>query len=399
MEQWRKNVVLLWIAVFVASTVWAMIMPFLPLYLEQELGVTTGVSSWAGLMGAMGSAGMAVMAPIWGAMGDRYGRKMMMLRAGFFLSLSYVLMSLVTGPYGLMGVRLMIGMLTGFIPTALALVGTTTPQEHVGKALSAVSVASQAGNITGPLFGGLFADLIGMRPTMLLGAGAVATAALFVLLSVREQFTPVPKEQSNILRDMGQVLKNKAFAAILITTIIMAASQAAMEPILVPYLKGLLGRDAPNWMAGFIYSLPGIAFVVAAPWWASRGEKVGYATTVTIGLAGGALLILPQALVTGGWAMGALRLGAGLALAAVSPGISALITRVVPKAQRGRAFGMNQSAFSVGAMLGPLMGGFVGDLAGAVYVFPLTALLLVAATGWTRTVLNSRVRQAESTVA
>lgn len=398
MEQWRKNVILLWIAVFIASTIWSMVMPFMPLFLEEELGVVVGVAAWSGLLGAVNSLGGAVTSPVWGALGDRYGRKIMMLRAGFFLTLAYGLMTIVTGPYELLGVRVMIGVLTGFIPTALALVGTTTPQEHVGKALSAVSVASQSGTILGPLFGGLFFDMIGMRPTMLLGAGIVASATLLVLFSVKEQFTPVAKEQSNLLRDMGEVLQNKAFVAVLITTVLMMASQAAMEPVLVPYIKGLLGGDAPNWMAGSIYALPGIAFVIAAPWWANRAEKVGYASTVTIGLAVGAALILPQALVSSGWSMGALRLTAGLALAAVSPGLSALVTLVVPKAQRGRAFGINQSAFSVGAMLGPLMGGAVGDLAGRVYVFPLTAGLLALGACWTWFVLAKRIRQAQSTV-
>ncbi|MFZ5828128.1 MAG: MFS transporter [Bacillota bacterium] len=393
MDQWRKNVILLWIAIFIASVCWTMVMPFMPVFLENDLGLSVGVMAWAGLLGAVNSGFNALMAPVWGAMGDRFGRKPMMLRAGLALTLAYFLMSLVSDPYQLLGVRVMIGVLTGFIPTAIALVGTTTPQEHVGKALSLVATANQSGAILGPLLGGVLADLIGLRASMVASSALIALATALVLFAVKEQFTPVQRESGNLLTDMGEVLRNPSFAAVLVATVIMMASQAAMEPVLVPYIKELLGDEAPNWMAGAIYSLPGIAFILAAPWWAHRAERLGYTTTVSLGLFLGAAAILPQALVSTGWTMGALRLSAGLALAAVGPGISALITLVVPRSQRGRAFGLNQSAFAIGAMLGPLLGGMVGDWAGTAWVFPVTALLLALGGVWTRFVLDPRIRR------
>lgn len=396
MDQWRKNVILLWIAVFIAAVCWTMVMPFMPIFLEHDLGLTVGIAAWAGLLGAVNSGFNAVMAPLWGALGDRFGRKPMMMRAGLALTIAYLFMALVTNPYQLLGVRVMIGMLTGFIPTAIALVGTTTPQQHVGRALSLVATAAQSGTILGPLVGGILADLIGLRATMVFSSGLIALGTALVLFAVKEQFTPVQRESGNMLTDMGEVLKNPSFVAVLVTTVVMMASQAAMEPVLVPHIKGLLGAEAPNWMAGAIYALPGIAFVLAAPWWANRAEKLGYSTTVTLGFLLGAAAILPQALVVTGWALGGLRLSAGLALAAVSPGISALITMVVPRSQRGRAFGLNQSAFAFGAMLGPLLGGMVGDRAGTVWVFPATAALLLLGGAWTWFVLGARIRREQA---
>lgn len=391
MEQWRKNIYILWIAVFIASACWTMVMPYMPVFLQDELGVTTGVAAWAGMLGAVNSLGMAVMSPVWGAMGDRMGRKPMMLRAGSFLALAYILMAFVTGPWGLLGVRVMIGVLTGFVPTATALVGATTPQAHVGKALSLLATAAQSGTIIGPLFGGVLMDLIGLRQTMLANGLMVGAATLLVLVAVKEQFTPSSERHSSMWHETSEVMQNRTFAAILVTTMLLQASLAAMEPILVPYIKGLLGPAAPNWLAGAIYALPGVAFVIAAPWWAARGERLGYVRTVLVGLAVGAVLVLPQGLSTSGWSMGGLRLTAGLALAAVSPGASALIAQVVPRAQRGRAFGLNQSALSVGAMVGPLMGGFLGDAAGPRVVFPVTALLLGLGAAWTWFVLRPLV--------
>jgi len=393
MQEWRKNVFVLWAAVFIAAASWTMVMPFMPVFLEDDLGVTVGVTVWAGVLGAVNSGFGAISAPIWGALGDRFGRKPMMIRAGLVLGVSYTVMAFVTNPYQLLGVRMMIGALTGFIPTATALVGTTTPREHLGKALSLVATGNQAGAILGPMLGGFLADLVGIRQAMLVSGVLVTLATLVVLFLVRERFERPTEKRSGLFGDMGQVLHSGPLLLVLAAAAILTASMSAMEPVLVPYIKDLLGENQPNWLAGIIYSMPGVAFVIAAPWWAARGERVGYSTTVALGLLGGAIFIVPQALVGSGFAMGGLRLVAGLALAAVSPGIASLITVVVPLDQRGRAFGMQQSAFNVGQMFGPVLGGLVGDRVGIPWVFPVTAALLLVGAACSWFFLRSRERQ------
>lgn len=399
MQPWKKNVYLLWVAVLIASMCWSMVMPFMPVFLADELGVTSGVSAWAGVLVAVNYLGMAVMSPVWGAVGDRYGQKLMMLRAGAFLSVLYLIMSLVTGPYGLLFVRVGIGMLTGFIPTATSLVGTSTPQEHVGRALALVTTASPTGTILGPFLGGVLVDLIGMRLTMAASGVMVAIATLLVFLFVKEKFTPASRERGSMLTDMRVVLQERTFAVLMVTTMLAMASMAALDPIMVPFIKSLVGPDSPNWVAGLLYSLPGIAFVVATPWWTARAQTWGFVTTLGLGLGVGALLVLPQSLVGGGFELGGLRLAQGLATAAVSPGIAALIAQVVPLHLRGRAFGINQSAYSVGQALGPLLGGFVGSLAGPRWVFAVTAVVMAGGAAWTHLVVRPRVKAGSSRAA
>lgn len=393
MEQWRKNVYLLWVAVFLAAACWTMVMPFMPVFLEKELGVSQNVSTWAGVLGAVNSLGMALMAPVWGAVGDRLGRKLMMMRAGIVLTIAYAGMAFVTGPYELLGVRILIGCFTGFIPTATALVGTTTPQEHVGRALAMVATAAPTGSILGPLVGGLIADLFGIRGAMMTGSVLVGIATLLVFVMVKEQFTPPVKERTNFFADMAEALNHRTFAALAVIAMIGSAAQMAVEPIMVPYIKGLLGDTAPNWVAGALYSLPGVAFIFAVPWWTARAERWGYSTTLYLGLGIGAVFVLLQALAFSAVDFGALRLAQGVAVASVNPGVASLIAMTVPNALRGRAFGINQSAFSVGAMIGPLVGGLIGDLAGPRWTFVASGLLLVTAAIWAYRVVAPRVAQ------
>lgn len=399
MQQWKRNVYLLWIAVFVVSACWSMVMPFLPVFLQDELGAGENASAWAGMVGSAGSLCMTVMAPVWGSMGDRYGRKLMMLRAGVSLTICYFLMSLVTGPYGLLGVRVLIGLFTGFIPTATALVAVATPQEHVGSALALVSTAAPTGQILGPIAGGLLADLIGLRATMVTNSVVVSLAVLLVFVSVREEFTPVVREQGNMLADLSEVFRQRTFAVLMGASVLSMAAMSTLDPVMVPYIKEVLGTGAPNALAGILVSVPGVAFVVAAPWWGARARTWGFDRTLALGLILGAVVVVPQAIAFSAWDLGGLRLAQGLVTASISPGIAALIAQTVPQALRGRAFGLNQSANSFGWMLGPLLGGFVGTWAGAGWVFVLTGLLFAAAAVWARLMVAPLVRAGGDKVA
>lgn len=392
MPPWKRNAYLAWVAVFTAAACWSMVIPFMPVFLAVDLGVREGVTAWAGLLGAVNSLGMALTAPLWGALGDRYGRKLMMLRAGAALTLSYLLMSTVTGPYALLAVRIMIGVLTGFIPTSLAMVGTTTPQQHVGQALALVSTAPPAGAIVGPLLGGLMSDLVGLRGAMVASAVLVGAATLMVLVFVREQFSPAPADQAPGVSGKRQARQHTVLPFLMITTTLAMAATTMLEPIIVPFSHRLLGPGTPGWMAGGLYAVLGLAFAIGAPLWAVRARRWGFAANVTLGLALGSVFTIAQAASATGWGFGGLRLAQGLAMAAVVPGISALIAQVIPMAVRGRAFGLNQSATSLGMALGPLTGGLLDTWAGTRWVFVANGLLMAGAALWTHLALRPRLR-------
>ena len=92
-----------------------------------ELGVTKHTEMWSGLLFSSAFAG-ALSSPFWGAVGDKYGRKPMIIRAGLVLFVIYILMAFVTNEYQVLILRLA-GLLSGFIPGAIAIVGTNTPRK------------------------------------------------------------------------------------------------------------------------------------------------------------------------------------------------------------------------------------------------------------------------------
>ncbi len=383
MPQWKRNVVVLWIAVFIAGICWTSIMPFFPVYLQQ-LGVEQGVEFWSGVIISLSSVCSMVMSPVWGAVGDRYGRRMMMLRAGIFLVIGYVLVAVVHSAWQLALVRMMIGALTGFVPMAVAIVGVSTPQAEVGQALGIIQTAWPSGAIIGPVVGGVALDLVGIRASSLASAVLVGLATLLVVFTVREEFTRPPKTEQGILSDLKAAAGNRLLMAVVLISAVSQAAIMALEPVIVPFVQQIAGAGAPGWIAGVLYSLPGVAFVFMAPWWARRGARVGYSQTVALGLGLSALFYIPQALVGRTWELGALRLGSGVVGAAIGPGVAALLALKVPRDLRGRAFGLNQAASAAGSIVGPLLGGYVGSFINPRGVFILIAFIFFVGYVWAK---------------
>ncbi|HLN62331.1 MAG TPA: MFS transporter, partial [Symbiobacteriaceae bacterium] len=247
MEQWRKNVYVLWFAVFMGAICWNLVMPFMPDYLGQ-LGVTHGVEMWSGIIIAASAVCSMISAPIWGAMGDRYGRRMMLLRAGVFLVIGYVWMALVRGPWDLLLDRMMIGGFTGFVPMAIALIGVSTPQEHMAMAMGMIQTAWPSGQILGPVIGGVLADWVGIPGSSWISAVLMAITVALVVWQVKEEFAPPKAEQSSLIQDLQVAASNKVILAIVLITTAANAAVMALEPVVVPFVKQLEGPNAPSWM-------------------------------------------------------------------------------------------------------------------------------------------------------
>src|SRR3954465_12895763 len=175
MLTWKRNLWVLWIGVFFTAASFSMVIPFLPIFLLQ-IGVHEHTELWSGLLFSSAFFAGAIASPFWGRMADRYGRKPMIIRAGFVLFVIYTLMAFVTNPYQILVLRILQGLLSGFIPGAIALIGTNTPNNKVGYALSLISTASASGTILGPLLGGGISHLVGNR-------WAFATAGMIVFLA------------------------------------------------------------------------------------------------------------------------------------------------------------------------------------------------------------------------
>src|ERR1700751_1807556 len=170
---WERNLIVCVFGSFTTIVAMTLLLPFLPLYVEQ-LGVTdhAAIVQWSGIAYGATFLSAALTAPLWGRLGDRYGRKLMLIRASLGMAVAMSLIGMAHNVWELVGLRLLAGLLGGYASGSTVLVAAQTPKSRTGWALGVLSSGIMAGNLVGPLIGGVLPPLIGIRSTFLL-AGAV----------------------------------------------------------------------------------------------------------------------------------------------------------------------------------------------------------------------------------
>src|SRR5215472_5036279 len=176
-EGWQRNVWALTLSVFIAFVGFQFFSPFLPLYVR-ELGVTdpARIALWSGLIAAVTPAMSGLLAPLFGRLADRFGRKMMLIRSLVGFTVIMGAMGLVTSVQQLFVARLLMGLFAGFSPMAMALATVSAPRDKVSVAIARVQGAQLISVAIGPAAGGVVASHLGTRPDSFITAGMCVLA-------------------------------------------------------------------------------------------------------------------------------------------------------------------------------------------------------------------------------
>lgn len=385
-RHWRRNLVVCFAGSFSTIVAMTLLLPFLPLYVEQ-LGAHghASIVQWSGIAYGATFLAAALVAPLWGRLGDRYGRKLMLVRASFGMAVCMSLMGMVQSVEQLVLLRLAVGLAGGYASGSTILVAMQTPKERSGWALGVLSAGIMAGNLVGPLIGGLLPPLIGIRATFLLSGGVIFLAFLATALLVKEEHRP---QQSSAERPAGAwaaIPDKRPVVAMLVTGMLLMLANMSIEPIIAVYVAQLVEDQAHvTLVAGVVMSAAALGSIVSATWLGKLADRVGHWNVVVGALAVAALLLVPQAFVTAGWQLIVLRFLMGLALGGLLPSITSVIRHNVPDGVGGNVLGYSISAQYAGQVVGPLLGGFVGGHIGMPAVFLGTAALLAGGAAWNR---------------
>jgi len=392
MELWKRNLYSLWVAQFLAGAGLSMVMPFLPFYLK-DLGVTDpdSVKIWSGLVFSAPFMVSAFMQPIWGVLGDRYGRKPMVVRAMIALGLANIAMGFAQTAPQLLILRFIQGSLSGFVAPSLALLASCTPEDRTGQAIGTIQSSLVTGMIVGPLLGGLLAHFSGYRP-LFFGTGicCLAAAAIAVIF-VQEKFAGAGgRKKSGLRENLRFVFANGELRFLFLLLVVIQVSIHIVGPFLSLYVEFLqFPADYVAVMSGAVFGITGVTNASTAPIWGRRGDRIGYRRVLRYAIGGAALFYLPQAFVTDAYQLLALRAGIGIFIGGILPTILTIVQKSTPEQSRGGIYGIFQSGLLLGTMGGPLIGGFLSASLGLRAIFLLTTGLILAAAFWERKA-NSR---------
>ena len=379
---WKKNLPVLWIAVFLCCASYTSCIPFLPVYIMREMGAPQSeVNFWAGISFAVTFLGCTVMAPYWGALADHVGQRKMALRAGYGLALTYFLTGVCQNVYQLIGVRILCGIVAGFVPACMSMASSSLPESRMGWGMGLMQTALSSGTIMGPLMGGYMASWFGMRMSFYLGSLALFAGTVAVMLVVKDM-TILQKgsfSASSLWHDLKDSLKNKELRFIMFMFFMIQTCVMTIQPLITMYVGQLMGSmgDEAMKMSGVIFSLAGFAGIVAAPFWGKRGQRYGYVRIFALVTFTAGFINLFQVFIQDVWQFAAIQFIYGLFLAGAVPNINANLTVVTDKATRGKAFGLSTSANQFGGVVGPLLGGALGAVMSTRYVLVATGCILM----------------------
>jgi MFS family permease len=384
-EHWRRNLVVCMFGSFTTIVAMTLLLPFLPLYVEQ-LGVRdpAAIVRWSGVAYGATFFSAALVAPLWGRLADRYGRKLMLIRASLGMAVAMALIGLAQDVWQLVGLRLLAGLLGGYASGSTVLIATQTPKERSGWALGTLSSAVMAGSLVGPLIGGLLPPLIGIRWTFF-GAGAVIFVAfLATLFLVREERRPArAKLDAKPAGGWAAVPDKRPVTAMLLTGMLLMLANMSIEPIITVYVAQLVAEPSRvTVMAGFVMSAAALGSILSASRLGQLADRVGHWNVIIGCLAVSAVLLVPQAFVSSGWQLVGLRFLMGLSLGGLLPCIASVIRHNVPEGSAGSMLGYSISAQYTGQVAGPLLGGFVGGHFGMPTVFLATCVLMAFGALW-----------------
>nr|WKF60340.1 Bacillibactin exporter [Paraburkholderia busanensis] len=382
---WRRNLAVCVFGSFTTLVSLSMLLPFLPLYVEQ-LGVRSpgAIVQWSGVAFGATFFGTAITAPVWGRLATRFGRKPMLVRAAIGMAVVMSLIGLAHNVTELVLLRLAAGLIGGYASASIVMIGTQAPRERAGWALGVLSTGALAGNLIGPLVGGFLPTWVGIRGTFFVGGAMIAVAAVATIVLVREDFDRnVDAKASAAAKGATDAKPNRAvIPALLVTAMMVLLANMSIEPIITVYI-GSLGVPHAELarVAGIVMACSAFGSMLTAPRLGALADRVGSWNVIVGCLIATALAMLPQAFVTHWWQLAVLRAIMGMTIAGLLPSIAKLVRHSVDEHNSGTILGYLQSAQFSGQVVGPLIGGQIGALVGLRAVFFVTAALLVMCAG------------------
>jgi DHA1 family multidrug resistance protein-like MFS transporter len=294
--------------------------------------------------------------PIWGVLSDRFGRKVMLLRALYFATGTTLIAAFITAPWQAAIAFGFQGIFSGFVPASVALTSVSVPDSRLNSSLSIVTGAQYVGNTAGPAIGAGLALALGFRGAILVAAilpSLIATAVVFLVPTDRVRPSKDRPEQAE--KETLEPFRITPQFALAVFTFFILFTLTQLLRLITPIALKAIDSEGVEGATGLTFTLGGLTSDIAVLFLAGRFFRTGRlrsALAVSALLTGVAHLFL--AVIDTVPAYIATFALISLLTAAMIPAANTLIAANVSRARRGTAFGLASSAQAVSFMVGPM---------------------------------------------
>ncbi len=381
MERWKINLYTVWFSQIFMLMSFSFGMPFLPFYI-QELGVVDPdkVKLYSAILTIAPGVSMAVMSPIWGMAADKWGKKLMLLRAMGFAAVIIAAMGFVTDVNQLIVLRFIQGIFTGTVVASTALVATSVPSNRLSFAIGFLSSSTFIGTSAGPVIGGFLADLLGYRVSFYIGGVLALIDFLLVLLLVKEEkIVPKPVRPDEAREGKGLRSILLLFSSLMITLLSVIFLLRFVRSVFSPYLplfiqERITGIWSPTKATGIVNGVTGLMTALAGLTLCRLGDRHSKFLVIKamfiLGIAASIPLIIADNLIL-------FTLFYGLFfffLGGMEPIVMSMTSEITPPERRGVLFGIQGLVSNIAWVLSPVLSGFISirfSIHSVLYLLPV----------------------------
>jgi len=399
MPAWRRNLYVLFFVQLLSTAGFSLVFPFLPLYVK-EIGIATrgSIEFWVGLVFSSQAVTMMIASPIWGGLADRYGRKLMLVRATVGGAILIGLMGFVQNVEQLVILRTVQGTITGVVAAASALVAASAPRERSGEALGMMQMARSTGVAVGPIIGGVLGDAFGFRESFWITGIMLGISGICTMVWVHEDFTPPERaKRPGLLSGYKKLLKAPGMNGLYELSFLRSLGQSMIGPIAALFVVELMGTETgAASVTGIVMGGAAFTAAISSVYLGNLGDRVGHGRVLIASAAASVVLFLPQPFVTTTWQLVVLQALSGFAVGGMIPSVAALMNLWAPSGNQGATYGLDTSVNAAARSISPMLAAGVAYWIGLRGVFGMTALVYAAVMLTAIHVLNAANRQERS---
>ena len=386
LETWKRTVYISLVCVFCTAFGVSQLAPILPLYFH-DLGVQTpeAMSLWSGLATGATYIIVCLAAPFWGRVADKKGRKITLIRSSFGMALCNILIAFQTTPEGVVLIRLVQGLVSGFYSASITLIASESPIERTGWALGLLASANLAGSLIGPLLGGYIADTVGIRNDFIIVGALMGLAGVLATIFIHENYVPQPNPEKLSIRKLKeQIPEFNSIVALYVASFIYAICIMSLQPVISVYIKGIVPSDTENlaFIAGTVFSAMGIAQLMSSSPLGKLVDKIGPRKVLVVSLIYVGILNIPQAYVSDVYQLAIIRFLQGFGLGGMLPALNTYLSSKTPREFTGQVFSYNQSCLFFGYFLGSVGGASLMAWLGFTTLFWVSGGLFIISALW-----------------
>lgn len=340
--------------------------PFWPVHLRQLTDSDTlfSFASVAVYVGPM--LGILLTSAFWGRIGDRYGHKLMMIRALAGLTLTQLGLALFSDLWTILVLRFLQGACAGYIAPAQAYGVSIEVPSRRARLFALLQISTNVGSLLGAVVGGLILDHATFFWINLSAAALCAVCTVIAALTLPN----VPPVKKTTASSTGGAWQASALLPLLTVMGILLLARMLPQTSFALYVSTTFAVS--NALVGLCYGLLALGFILSATAWARQFEGRSQADSLrrlTWVVAGCIALTALAGLTRNPLVFVLAYFVWGVLLGATTPVLMALVSRTADSTQQGHVLGIAQGTAQFASIVGICAGGLLSQVYGLAYTY------------------------------